>query len=101
MSDASARAAYDELTLELGDEDGVSVADDALLVNEEEFAYLDGIALVLKLPVDRSDDLLERGIVTAQPDADGWVRVEDQELWSELAAEAFEFVGEPAVGGDS
>ncbi|NQX27767.1 hypothetical protein HQQ81_10485 [Microbacteriaceae bacterium VKM Ac-2854] len=101
MSDASARTAYEDLTLELADEEGVSVADDALLVNEEEFAYLDGEALVVKLPEDRAADLREREVAVAQPDAEGWVRVEDTELWSELAGEAYEFVGEPAVGGES
>ena len=79
---------------------------DGLLVHGRLFAFLDGVELVVDLPESRSADLRRRGIVVPfSGDAGGpsrnWVRVADRELWSELAREAHEFVGEPAVGRES
>jgi hypothetical protein len=79
---------------------------DGLLVHGRLFAFLDGIDLVVELPAARSADLRRRGIVSPFVGDSGgpsrnWVRVGDRELWSELAREAHEFVGEPAVGRES
>ncbi|MBM7503273.1 hypothetical protein ACFPER_07305 [Agromyces aurantiacus] len=84
----------------------VDATPDGLLVKGRLFAFLDGGQLVVDLPAGRSSDLQQRGIVepfhsTRGGDSRTWVRVADRELWSELAREAHEFVGEPPVGRES
>lgn len=103
-----AQATYDAVVRELLlDEDAdVEAAPDGVLVKGRLFAFLDGEELVVELPDARSADLHERGIVVPFRGANGdtsrnWVRIADRELWSELAREAHQFVGEPAVGRES
>jgi len=84
----------------------VNQAPDGLLVRGQLFAFLDGVDLVVELPESRSADLRSRGIVVSFTGDTGcpsrnWVRVSDRQLWSELAREAHEFVGEPPVGRQS
>jgi hypothetical protein len=108
---ASARAAeaYENLTIEYRDEDGVTIDEDGLHVHGNLFAFLDGDDLVVDLPAARSSDLAQRGVAKhykIPADKGGgasrdWVRVHDLSFWSELTREAHEYVGEPAVGGDS
>ncbi|WP_438854778.1 hypothetical protein [Agromyces sp. M3QZ16-3] len=103
-----ALATYDAVANELlhdADYD-VDATPDGLLVKGRLFAFLDGGQLVVDLPAARSADLQARGIVVPFHSARGgdsrtWVRVSDRELWSELAREAHEFVGEPPVGHQS
>lgn len=89
------------------DEDlDVDETPDGLLVHGKLFAFLDGSELVVELPEARSIDLQLRGIATAFSGAHGgpsrnWIRVGDRELWSELAHEAHEYVGEPPVGRET
>ena len=99
---------YDAVTRELlMDEDyDVDLTPDGLLVREKLFAFLDGSDLVVELPETRSEDLRARGVAAAFEGSRGgpsrnWVRVGDLQLWSELAREAHQFVGEPAVGRES
>jgi hypothetical protein len=99
---------YDAVTRELlMDEDyDVDLTPDGLLVHERLFAFLDGNDLVVELPEGRSVDLRARGIAVPFEGTQGgpsrnWVRVGDLQLWSELAREAHQFVGEPAVGRES
>ncbi|ROQ38682.1 hypothetical protein EDF46_2323 [Frondihabitans sp. PhB188] len=101
MSDIS--DAYDELVLDLSqdEDDDVTVTDDGLLARGTLFLYLEGDSIVIKLPADRSDDLVARGVAKAHADGAGWVSIADVELWPELAGESHSFVGEPAVGGES
>lgn len=89
----------------LGDaDDDVTSTDEGLLVKGVRFAFRSGDAVVVDLPEQRAADLVERG-VGARFDGEGakgaWVAVEDAEDWAELATEAHQFVGEPAVGHDS
>lgn len=84
----------------------VSLTATGLHVHGRLFAYLVADALVVDLPRGRVDDLVERAV--AVPVAEGraepqgaWVAIADSEDWPELAAEAHQFVGEPAVGMDS
>jgi hypothetical protein len=97
--------AYDELTFEIAELDGVAVQSDGLFVHGTLFAFLDGDDLVVELPLGRMGDLEVRGIaapfVSERHPTRDWVRVSDQQLWPELAREAHEYVGEPAVGGQS
>lgn len=84
----------------------VSVTATGLHVHGRLFAYLDGAELAVDLPPQRADDLVERGVATVvaagRSEAKGsWVRITDSQDWPELAAEAHQFVGEPAVGKDS
>ncbi|MFD1721324.1 hypothetical protein [Amnibacterium endophyticum] len=82
----------------------VTATDDALLVHGTPFAVRDGDDMVVDLPEDRADDLVERGVAARRdrPEAKGsWVSVEDSADWVELASEAHAFVGEPSVGRDS
>jgi hypothetical protein len=86
-------------------DDDVTVDGRRLLVKGHVFAAFEGGRLVVDLPAARTDDLVARGIATAV-DRDGaargaWASVVDQEDWLELASEAHQFVGEPAVGRDS
>jgi len=99
---------YDAVTRELLlDEDfDVNLAPDGLLVHGRLFAFLDGDDLVVDLPEARATDLRKRGIAvpfsgTLGGPSRNWVRVGDRELWSELAREAHQFVGEPPVGRES
>lgn len=78
----------------LGDDGGV-------YVKGARFAFLDGNALAVRLPPARARDLDARGLARYRPGNADWVLVTDRELWSELAAEAHTYVGEPPVGGDS
>jgi len=100
--------AYEAVTRELlMDEDyDVDLTPDGLLVKGRLFAFLEDDDLVLELPEARSADLRERGIAVAfhstkGGDSRNWVRVADLQLWSELAREAHQFVGEPPVGHQS
>lgn len=107
VANRAAAQAYDDITftLQRDEDDDVAVAEDGLLVHGKLFAFLDGDDLVVELPESRARDLKQRGVVvafeTARHPARNWVRVSDIELWSELAREAHEFVGEPQVGGAS
>lgn len=97
----AAEDAYALLAEELRQDpdDDVVIAEDGLRVHGNLFAYLDGIALAVRLPDARARDLETRGMARRGPD--GWMLVTDRELWSELAGEAHTFVGEPPVGGES
>jgi hypothetical protein len=104
MTSSLAAEAYENLVLELQDEDGVTV-DDGLLVHGTVFAFLADDDLVVDLPAARASDLVEREQGTRFR-LDGvksrdLVKVRDRSLWSELAREAHEYVGEPPVGGQS
>ncbi|WP_158861788.1 hypothetical protein [Leifsonia sp. AG29] len=84
----------------------VSVTATGLHVHGRLFAYLDGTELAVDLPTDRAGDLVAREVATEVPAGrsepkGAWVRVADAEDWPELASEAHQFVGEPAVGHDS
>ncbi|MFF2050537.1 hypothetical protein ACFVU2_02955 [Leifsonia sp. NPDC058194] len=84
----------------------VSVTATGLHVRGQLFAYLDGDELAVDLPHDRAGDLVGREVASRVPAAraeakGAWVRVAATEDWPELAAEAHQFVGEPAVGRDS
>lgn len=87
-------------------DDDVSLTTTGLHVHDRLFAYPDTEGLVVDLPAGRADDLVGRGV--AEPVAAGraeprgaWVRIGDPEDWPELASEAHQFVGEPAVGRES
>lgn len=100
--------AFDLLTTQLLDDPDldVSLTVTGLHVRGRLFAYLDDDVLVVDLPRARAADLVGRGVASpvaagrAEPKGD-WVGVADAEDWPELAAEAHQFVGEPAVGMDS
>lgn len=100
--------AYDLLTSQLlNDPDlDVSVTVTGLHVRGELFAYLDEGDLVVDLPRSRAADLVARGVASSvaagriEPKG-SWVAISDAEDWPELASEAHQFVGEPAVGMDS
>jgi len=99
------RKAYDLLTAEFELESGVVVRPDGMYVQGRLFAFFDQDQLVVELPPGRLGDLELRGVAApyisrVHPTRD-WLIVRDQELWPELAREAHEFVGEPAVGGES
>ena len=86
-------------------DDDVTAEGERLLVHGRVFAYLDEDQLVVDLPVARAADLTGRGVATEAtaptPPRGRWVAVSDVEDWTELATEGHQFVGEPAVGGDS
>ena len=98
---------YRRVTRELlADEDvDVDFTPDGLLVRGRLFAFLDGTELVVQVPSARAMDLVSRGVVapfTGGGRTSGdWVRVNDLQLWSELAREAHEHVGKPPVGRQS
>jgi hypothetical protein len=95
-----AASKYEDLSIELVDEnDGVAVTDEGLTVHGQLFALLIDDDLVVCLSPERTADLVARGIAVAHEG--DWVRINDQQLWAELAREAHEFVGEPPVGGQS
>lgn len=100
--------AFDLLTTQLlNDPDlDVSLTATGLHVRGRLFAYVDAGSLVVDLPEARAADLVGRDV--AAPVAAGraepkgaWVSIDDSDDWPELAAEAHQFVGEPAVGKDS
>ena len=100
--------AYDEIVVLLSEDADadVTVGQDGLLVHGELFAFLDEDAdLVVALPEQRANDLLQRGVgrVYADPRHPDrhWVRISDMELWPELAQESHTYVGEPSVGAES
>ena len=104
----SPSVAFDLLTTQLLDDPDldVSVTVTGLHVRGRLFAYLDDDALAVDLPRSRAADLVERGvaapIVAGRAEPKGsWVSIADAEDWPELASEAHQFVGEPAVGMDS
>ncbi|PXA68767.1 hypothetical protein CTB96_10015 [Cryobacterium arcticum] len=83
----------------------VLVTSDGLRARGRLFAFMDGNDLVVALPEARARDLIQRAVgyefeATGHPGR-AWVRIRDRQLWSELAREAHEYVGEPPVGGDS
>lgn len=104
-------AAFDDVTRALlaDPDDDVTLEGTSLLVKGSVFAALDGELLVVALPAHRADDLLGRDVATpaeapsaaAAGVAGRWVGIADTQNWVELATEAHQFVGEPAVGGDS
>jgi hypothetical protein len=100
-------AAFDDLARALvaDPDDDVTVDGTSLLVKGAPFAVLDGSVLVVDLPSARADDLVQRDVAAPAErptSAKGrWVAVGDVENWGELAGEAHQHVGEPAVGGDS
>lgn len=98
----AATEAFRDLSIELLDSnDGVTEHENVLLVHGQPFAmFVDG-ALAVRLPKRRSDDLLRRGIVTPHDERADWTLVKHRSLWPEMAREAHEFVGEPAVGRES
>jgi hypothetical protein len=105
MAKQAAIDAYEDLTIELREEDGVTIGQDGLLVHGKLFAFRVEDDLIVELPVARASDLVTREIAVryksdGHPTRD-WVRVDDLQLWPELAREAHEYVGEPPVGGDS
>jgi hypothetical protein len=105
MAGSVAEDAFEGVRFSFRDIDEVAETAEGLLVNGRLFAFLEEDDLVVELPFARANDLVERGIAvrfTTEGDSSrNWVRVNDQQLWQELAHEAHEFVGEPAVGGDS
>lgn len=86
-------------------DDDVTVVGERLLVHGRVFALLAGDAIVVDLPTGRAEDLVGRDVATeaSGPSAPlgRWVAIADPEDWVELATEAHQFVGEPAVGGES
>lgn len=88
------------------EDDDVVDGPDGLTVKGALFAFEteDG-RVVVDLPVARADDLVERGVAerfdSDRPAHGAWVAVADSDDWLELATEAHQFVGEPAVGRDS
>jgi hypothetical protein len=102
------KATYDAVVDELLEDPDYDVdfTPDGLLAKGHLFAFLDGRELVVELPERRSVDLQRRGIAVPFHSTQGgqsrtWVRVADRELWSELAREAHEYVGEPPIGRQS
>jgi hypothetical protein len=92
----------------LADPDGDVVdASEGLTVHGALFAYeSEEGRLVVDLSHARAADLVQRGVAqhaeagTTAPKG-VWVSIEDPEDWLELAGEAHQFVGEPAVGRQS
>lgn len=86
-------------------DDDVTSEGERLLVHGRVFAFLDGDHIVVDLPASRAEDLVGRDVAadaTGPSAARGrWVAIADPEDWAELATEAHQFVGEPAVGGES
>jgi len=87
-------------------DDDVSLTATGLHVHDRLFAYPDTEGLVVDLPRERAEELVGREV--AEPVRAGrseprgaWVRIGDAQDWPELAAEAHQFVGEPAVGRES
>ncbi|WP_412161694.1 hypothetical protein [Curtobacterium flaccumfaciens] len=102
-------AVFSELEFALLDDADRDVVetDEGLTVKGRLFAYrVPSGRLIVDLPVRRAGDLVGRGVGVEVGDspyrAKGvWVSVSDALDWAELAGEAHEFVGEPAVGRQS
>ena len=99
--------AFDDLSFALraDPDDDVTEDHNRLLVRGRVFAFLSGSSLVVDLPAPRVTDLVSRGIVAAEeaeavPNG-AWASINETDNWLELATEAHQFVGEPAVGGES
>jgi len=100
---------YSNLALELSQDadNDVVVSDSGLRVRGAQFAYLEERSLVVRLSAARATDLVTRGVASrvapagSRSDFGTWVKVTDSADWAELAAEAHQFVGEPAIGGES
>ncbi|GAB3607051.1 hypothetical protein GCM10027413_24600 [Conyzicola nivalis] len=98
---------FDEITFTLvsDPDDDVTSKGGKLFAKGKLFARLDGSLLAVQLPAGRAHELVSRGVAgvseNAGPGAGTWVRVSDASTWAELASEAHQFVGEPAVGSDS
>ncbi|MCU1528023.1 MAG: hypothetical protein JWP75_1786 [Frondihabitans sp.] len=105
MAGRETRESFENLVLSLGDEDGVTVGPTGLVVHGKLFAFLEDDDLVVEVPEARARDLVSRGVAqrfrSEGHPSRKWVRVSDRQLWDELAHEAHEYVGEPAVGGQS
>jgi hypothetical protein len=105
--DDEAGEAWDRVVdaLTQDEDDDVTAAGEALHVRGSLFAFIQDDELVVDIPAARAGDLVERGIAHAvdvdERAAGRWVAVTDTEDWLELASESHQFVGEPAVGGDS
>ncbi|WP_431278715.1 hypothetical protein [Leifsonia poae] len=87
-------------------DDDVALTEQGLHVHGKLFAFLNDGDLVVDLSPGRADDLIERGVAASSShpvvEAKGrWVSIDDAEDWPELASEAHQFVGEPAVGHQS
>jgi hypothetical protein len=86
-------------------DDDVVDGGEGLLVKGSLFAFESEDGLVVDLPEQRAADLIERGVAEpaeAEQSAKGrWVAVRDAADWLEIATEAHQFVGEPAVGRQS
>jgi hypothetical protein len=99
MADTAAET-FLNLTIDLVDSgDGVTAHGDELQVHAKPFARLLGDELSVLLPPARVSDLETRGIASGR-DGD-WLLFASRELWSEMAREAHEYVGEPPVGHQS
>ncbi|MHC5796437.1 hypothetical protein ACVXZ4_09780 [Lacisediminihabitans sp. FW035] len=98
---------FDELSqvLQTDADDDVTAIGDSLLVRGRLFAFRADRLLVVDLPPERARDLIERGMAVNaagnSPAHGTWVSISDIEDWPEIASEAHQFVGEPAVGGES
>jgi hypothetical protein len=100
--------AFSDLALVLAQDadDDVQRTSEGLTVKGRLFSYLSRKgSLVVDLPLHRADDLIGRGAAASAtgslPAKGKWVAILESEDWSELAAESHQFVGEPAVGGQS
>jgi hypothetical protein len=108
VSSTPASPAFDLVKGELlaDEDDDVTETAEGLAVKGALFAFEseDG-RLVVDLPEARAADLVQRGIVERSPSdrpaRGAWIAVADSDDWLELATEAHQFVGEPAVGRDS
>lgn len=87
-------------------DDDVVDGPEGLTVKGALFAYESGDGpLVVDLPEQRAADLVQRGVAESvsgdRPAKGRWVSIADADDWLEMATEAHQFVGEPAVGRDS
>ncbi len=107
MTEAQDRAALEMEAALVDDPDAdVQVTPIGMIVKGSVFAYrLEQGDLVVDLPTDRADDLVGRDVATRHEGElapkGAWVVVADTDDWVELASEAHQFVGEPAVGKGS
>ena len=79
---------------------------EGLTVKNALFAYESAEGrLLVDLPQHRATDLVERGLAERaagdRPAKGAWVAITETDDWLELATEAHQFVGEPAVGRQS
>lgn len=86
-------------------DDDVVDGPEGLMVKGDLFALESEGSLEVDLPQQRAEDRIARGIAEAattdRPAKGRWVSVADSADWLELATEAHQFVGEPAVGRQS